>query len=332
MFKACIAACASLLLITGAAGQAVAKTTRNAPPTISEGFASNANVSLRYRVEGRQTGIPILLLSGTGQQLIDWPDTFVNALVAKGFRLISFDNRDTGLSTTFDAAGAPDWKKIFTAMGTGAPAPLAYTAKDMASDAIAVLDRLHIKRAHLIGFSGGAIVSEIVAATYPTRTLSLTAIAANSGNPAFHMPAQPQRLAGIPPAPAVGANQATIVDRQVKAFVAIGSLTNPRPDAQLRAWVVRSVRRKYDPAGSDRQGAAVLVAGDLRTQLRTITAPSVVIHGDEDPLIPVDLGRDVATSIPKARFILVHGMGHDLPDAIVPQIVDAIVTVAGNHR
>lgn len=332
MSKACMTICASLILCTGSAGQAVAKTTRFAPATILEGFASNTNVRLRYRVEGRQTGTPILLVSGTGQQLTDWPDTFIAALVAKGFRVIRFDNRDTGLSTTFDAAGAPDWKKIFTAMGTGAPAPLAYTANDMAADAIAVLNNLRIKRAHLIGFSGGAIVSEIIAASYPNRTLSLTAIAANSGNPAYHMPAQPLRLAGIPPVPPAGADETMIVDRQVKAFVAIGSLTNPRPVAQIRAWVMHSVRRKYDPGGSDRQGAAVLVAGDLRTQLRTITAPTVVIHGDEDPLIPVELGRDVANSIPNARFILVHGMGHDLPDANLPEIVDAIGVIAGDRR
>jgi pimeloyl-ACP methyl ester carboxylesterase len=298
----------------------------------AEGYASNAGVHVRYRVQGAQTGAPLLLISGTGSQLIDWPDSFVGALVAKGFLVITFDNRDTGLSTTFDPSGPPDWTKVFTAIGAGAPVPLAYTAQDMAADAVAVLETLKISQAHLVGFSGGAIVAEIVAASYPSRTLSLTAMAANSGNPAYRMPAQPQRLVGIPPAPAVGADEATIVDRQVKAFVAIGSLTHPRPVADVRAWALQSVRRKYEPAGGDRQGAAMLVAGDLRTQLRTIAAPTVVIHGDEDPLIPVELGRDVANSIPNARFMLVHGMGHDLPDAVVPQLIDAICTVVGGRR
>ncbi len=201
--------------------------------------------------------------------------------------------------------------------------PIAYTAEDMAQDAIGLLDALNIEQAHIVGLSGGAIISQVLAASYPERVLSLTLLGANSGNPAYPLPADPQRLATIPPGLPAGSPIDEIIEQRLIATQTIGSPDYPTDENVLREQITRAVERSYYPVGSDRQGAAVLAV------LPTVQAPTVVIHGRADPLVPYQLGEDVANRIPGAEFILVDGMGHDIPVQLVPLIAEAIVTVAG---
>lgn len=290
----------------------------------------NANgIEIVYESFGSEDDETMLLINGTGAQLIDWPKELIDDLVGRGYRVIVFDNRDVGLSTRFDEAGPPDWVAIFTAMGEGQSSPVAYTAEDMAQDAVGLLDALDIDKVHLVGVSGGAIISQVIAANHPERTLSLTLLMSNSGNPAYPIPADPERLAAILPALPVGSPLEDIVEQRLSAAQALQSPDYPTDESVLRVWITSAVERAYYPVGSDRQGAAVLaVLGDMRGILENIQAPTVVIHGSSDPLNPYQLGEDVANTIPGADFILIEGMGHDLPVELIPTIADAIIKVA----
>jgi pimeloyl-ACP methyl ester carboxylesterase len=286
-------------------------------------------VTLVYETFGPDDGEPILFIAGTGMQLIEWPVELIDALVEQGYRVIVFDNRDVGLSTKLDEAGPPDWAAIFNALGAGEPLPVAYTADDMAQDAIGLLDALDIEQAHLVGVSGGAIISQVLAADYPEYVLSLTLIAPNSGNPAYPIPANPEHMAAVPPVPPEGSPIEAFIEQKVVSWQTIASPAYPPDEKTLRDLATRVIERSNYPVGSDRQGAAVLaVLPAMGTTLETIQAPTVVIHGEADPLIPYQLGEDVANTIPGAEFMLVEGMGHDLPLALVPMIADAIIDVA----
>lgn len=288
-------------------------------------------LDLAYRQYGPRGGAPMILIGGTGQQLIDWPQPMVAGLAAKGYRVIVFDNRDVGCSTHMTAAGPPDYGEIVAALRTGAPAPVAYSLETLADDTRGLMDALGLRQAHIVGISGGAIVGEIFAAKYPGRTLSLSAIAANSGNKAYSIPADSARFAAMPAQPPANASRQDAIAYRVATMRPLQSRTYPESDETLRAQSAVDIDRRYDPDGGSRQSAAALVTPDLRDRLRTISAPTVVIQGDEDPLIPRALAQDVADTIPGARFVLVHGMGHDLPAPLTPDLVAAIQSVARPH-
>jgi pimeloyl-ACP methyl ester carboxylesterase len=299
-------------------------------PTAS-GLISAHGVQIAYEDFGPRNRPVILLIMGTDGQLIDWPITLCRDLVNRGFRVIRFDNRDSGLSTNFDSAGLPDWAAVFASMGSGKAPPLAYTLNDMADDAVGLLDALAIKKAHLVGASMGGMIAQIIATRYPDRALSLTSIMAGSGNPAYLAPAKPELLAAIPPEPAPGDIDA-IIARRIKLWKAIGSPAFPVEEQVLLERVARDVKRAYRPGGAARQGAATLTSGDRRNALRTIKVPTIVVHGDADPVVSPAAGREVADHIPGAMFRLIPGMGHDLPDALIPTIEDAITTVSESQK
>ncbi|HEX7119481.1 MAG TPA: alpha/beta hydrolase [Longimicrobiales bacterium] len=324
--SACIRTAAALAAAL-AATPVHAQTTAAPPTAATEAAVVVGHVVLRYAVAGPADGEPVLLIGGTATQLTDWPAALVDGLAARGFRVITFDHRDSGRSTHLDDAGAPDWPAIFGALAAGAEPPLAYTLDDMADDAVGLLDALSIDRAHLFGTSMGGMIAQIIAAKHPERTRSLTSAMAGSGNPAIRIPADPARLAAVPPPPPA-ADTAAAIERQVAMWRALASPENPVDEATLRARIAAAVARAYDPVGAERQGAAAAAAGDRRAQLRTIRAPTVVVHGADDPLVPVEAGREVASLIPGAELRVVPGMGHDLPDAAVPSIVDAIASAA----
>ena len=262
-------------------------------------------------------------------QLIDWPIELVRELVRRGYRVVRFDSRDVGLSTHLDAAGLPDWDAITRAGQEGRPPPLAYTLEDLARDAVGLLDALDIEKAHIVGASQGGMIAQLIAIHHPEHVLSLTSIMATSGNPALPLVAKPEVFAEVGPPPA-GDSLDAVIDYEVRLRQALGSPGYPTDAETLRSQAERSVRRAYDPAGSARQQAAATVAHyqDRREELRDVQVPTVVIHGAEDPLVPVQGGREVAESIPNAEFRLIPGMGHNLPEALVPVIADAIVAAA----
>ena len=283
-------------------------------------------IEIEYESYGAEGDPAVLLVMGLGGQLTRWPIPFVEALVARGFRVIRHDNRDIGLSTKLDDAGVPEIPAIIGALLSGRKPDVPYLVSDMAADAVGLLDALGIDRAHLIGVSMGGMIAQMVAATYPERTLTLTSIMSTTGNPSLPQ-ASPAAMAVLTSRPVSNEIEA-ILDFGVKAEQTIGSPGYPVAEDVIRANVKRDFERSVSPAGFARQMAAIVASGDRRAALKTISAPTIVIHGVDDPLVPLAGGRDTAATIPGATIIEVPGMGHNLPDALIPVVLEAFDQVA----
>ncbi len=287
-------------------------------------------IALEYEEFGSKTAEPILLIMGLGAQLTRWPLKFVELLTQRGYRVIRYDNRDVGLSHKFGTAGPANIPKMMADMASGKAVRPAYTLADMADDAAALLDALAIERAHLVGASMGGMIAQLVAVNHPRKTWSLTSIMSSTGNPSLP-PAKPAAMAVLlirPPADDVAA----FVEAGVKAARTIGSPGYPTDEKELRERIRGELDRCNYPEGFSRQMAAALAGGDRRAALRRITAPTVVVHGLDDPLVPVEGGRDTAANIPGAELIEIAGMGHDLPAALYSRIADAIELAAQRAR
>jgi pimeloyl-ACP methyl ester carboxylesterase len=283
-------------------------------------------ITIEYETFGAKTAPPLLLVMGLGAQLTLWPVELCEALVARGFYVIRFDNRDVGLSTKFDSAGVPEVPAIIMAMMSGKPVNVPYTLHDMAADAMGLLDALGIAKAHIVGASMGGMIAQLIAADYPERTLSLTSIMSTTGNPTLP-PAKPEAMAVLtnrPPSP----DLPTMIDFGVAAARIVGSPGYPADEQRLRTRVKADFERSFAPTGFGRHIAAVVATGDRRAKLANVTAPTLVIHGDADPLVPVEGGRDTAANIKGAELLIIPGMGHDLPVQLVETIADAIAKVA----
>ncbi|NIJ39223.1 pimeloyl-ACP methyl ester carboxylesterase [Sphingopyxis panaciterrae] len=279
-------------------------------------------VSIAYEDKGPRDAPVILLVMGLGGQLTLWPDEFVDALNAHGFRTIRYDNRDVGLSTRFETAGVPNLKWMFVKAAIGLPVRPAYTLADMAADGTALLDHLGIKRAHVVGASMGGMISQHIAARYPDRVLSLTSIMSTTGNrrlPRANREAM-QVLANRP----MSGDKEDMIAYSVRAARVIGSPGYPATEERLQRRVRSDFERGWYPQGVARQMAAIVADGDRRAMLKDIKAPTLVIHGEADPLVPIAGGRDTAANIAGARLLTIPGMGHDLPLALVDTLADAI--------
>ena len=283
-------------------------------------------ISIEYEDHGDPAAPPILLVMGLGGQLTLWPIELVDALVARGFRVIRYDNRDIGLSTKFDAAGIPNVKWLLVKSLLGLPARTPYRLADMAKDGIGLLDALGIDRAHIVGASMGAMISQHIAATFPERTLSLTSIMSTTGNRRLPR-AQPEAMKVLLTRPQTDDEEARIA-HGIRIARTIGSPAYPAAEERLQARVRSDYARSYHPPGMIRQTAAIVADGDRRTMLKKVAAPTLVIHGDSDPLVSVEGGRDTAESIKGATLKIIAGMGHDLPLELVDEIADAIKDVA----
>ena len=282
---------------------------------------------LRIAVEdqGPRTGPVVLLIMGLGMQLIAWPQPLVQSLRDQGFRVVRFDNRDIGLSQGFDDVGVPSMALAALRYALHLPVHSPYRLADMAQDAVAVLDALGIAQAHVCGASMGGMIAQHIAARYPERVLSLTSIMSTSGARALPRPswAVQRTLLSRPRGP--GTNAA--VDWIVHMLRTIGSPGYP-PDLQaLRARALESVQRAWHPAGSARQLLAIVADGDRTPLLQRITAPTRIVHGMADPLVPLACGQHLAQHIARAETDFIPGMGHDLPDALLERFAQGI---AGN--
>lgn len=280
---------------------------------------------IRIEVEDSgDAGRPVvLLIMGLGLQLTAWPEAFVQSLVAAGYRVVRFDNRDIGLSKHFDELGLPNllWESMKHRIGLPVRAP--YTLQAMAQDSLAVLDALGIGQAHVVGVSMGGMIAQRVALAAPQRVLSLASIMSSSG--ARYLPGpKPQVLAALMSRPH-GRSEQALADHGVKIWKLIGSPAFPTEEATLRASVVAANRRSFHPAGTMRQMAAVAADRRRADELVRIQAPTLVVHGRDDPLVPLPCGRDTARRIRGARLVEIAGMGHDLPPPVVGRILDALV-------
>jgi pimeloyl-ACP methyl ester carboxylesterase len=288
-------------------------------------------VTITYDEFGRKDAPPVLLIMGLGAQMTRWPPALCEAIAARGFWVIRFDNRDVGLTTHFVDAGVPDMAAVAAAVREGKVADVPYTLSDMAADAAGLLGALGIARAHIVGASMGGMIAQLVAAEHPERTLSLTSIMSNTGNPDTPR-ASPEAMAVLTNRPPHPSDEEAYLKHTVASARVTGSPAYPADEAVLRANALADVKRCYEPTGFARQMAAVTASGDRRPKLKTITAPTVVIHGEADPLVPVEGGRDTAANIPGAELVVLPGMGHDLPVALYDVIADAIVRVAERSK
>ncbi|PKQ08623.1 MAG: alpha/beta hydrolase [Alphaproteobacteria bacterium HGW-Alphaproteobacteria-12] len=283
-------------------------------------------ITLEYESFGPEDRETVLLIMGLGAQLTMWPVELCDELVARGYRVIRFDNRDVGLSTKFDEAGMPDMGAIFTALTTGAPVSAPYALDDMAADAVGLLDALGIGKAHIAGASMGGMIAQLVATNHPERTLSLVSIMSTTGNPDLPQ-GKPEAMAVLM-TPAPEGDIPAAIERGMLAWNTIGSPGYRTDDETLRKWVTRDVNRSLYPVGTARQMAAIVANGDRREKLKDVKAPAVVLHGIDDPLVPIEGGRDTAASIPGAELREVPGMGHDFPLALLDSFADAIEAAA----
>lgn len=283
-------------------------------------------IDIEYEVFGDPGGRPLVLIMGLGAQMIFWDDELCDLLAARGHRVIRFDNRDVGLSTKLDHLGLPN---VMTAMGAAlarqkVEAP--YTLTDMAADVAGLLDVLGIDAAHVVGASLGGMVAQTVAIEHPSRVRSLTSIMSSTGNPNLP-PARPEAMAALltPPPP----DREGSIERLVAVFRVIGSPGFPFDEERFRRIAGRSYDRCFNPAGVVRQLVAILASGSRKDQLRSVRVPTLVIHGADDPLIPVAAAHDTAESVPGAELLIIDGMGHDLPRPVWSRIVDAVTALTG---
>lgn len=276
-----------------------------------------------YDTIGKPNDPPLLLVSGLGAQLVAWDMDFCQQLAAHGLWLIRYDNRDVGLATKFTAAGTPNP----LAMMMGQEVAVPYLLRDMAADGMGVLDALGIEQAHVLGVSmGGMIVQEMVI-HWPERVKTAVSIMSTTKFPPAVMPTPTAMAAMTAPAPVEREAYITHSLEGWKAYIGSGF---PLDEERVRRSAALQYDRNFHPNGPARQMAAVIASGDRTEKLRRVTTPTLVIHGDDDPLVNVQGGIDTANAIPNAELMLIPGMGHNLPVETWPEIMERIA--AHIHR
>jgi pimeloyl-ACP methyl ester carboxylesterase len=280
--------------------------------------AQTNGIELEYETFGDPSNPAMVLIMGLGVQMLGWDERFCNRLVDRGFFVIRFDNRDVGLSSKIEDGPMPNPLQLMA----GDYSSASYTLDDMADDTAGLLDALDIEAAHVVGVSMGGMIGQTLACRHPERVLSLTSIMSSTGSQESGQP-KPEVLAAlITPVPS---DRAGYVDATTNMFKLIGSPGYPPDEDELRTLIGASYDRSYHPAGFLRQLAAVAASGDRSKAIRNIKVPTLVIHGEDDPLIVLSGGEATAAAIPGSKLVKIPGMGHDLPPALWPQFIDGIV-------
>jgi pimeloyl-ACP methyl ester carboxylesterase len=287
----------------------------------TEAKARNGEVELAYELCGPTDGEPMLLVMGLSMQMNFWHDRLVAEFVRRGFSPARFDNRDVGCSTHLHQFGRPSLPAVLLRPRAVAP----YTVSDMAADAVAVLDALGWESAHLFGTSMGGMIAQTVAIEHPHRVRSLTSVMST-----------PSPRIGRPTLGAVGAlaaRQASTADeaaeRIIRTFRVIGGRGYPVDEKWLRAYARQAFARGHDPAGGRRQLAAINASASRVPGLRGLRMPTLVVHGEADPLVRPAAGRATAAAVPGARLRTFPGMGHYLPPALWDPVLDEVAALVG---
>lgn len=277
-----------------------------------------------YEIDGPEDGEAILMLNGLGMQLTQWPADFVAKFHEAGFRTVRVDNRDVGLSGRVEGKTAPNpyLQLIMRLVGVKTSAP--YRLEDMAEDAKAVLDDAGIDQAHVLGLSMGGIISQVFAGLYPDRTKTLNLLMTTSGNRMLPRPKGEAAKILMSREPAA-ASVDEAVDQIVEKWKFFMTKDGGMSEEELRAMHKAAIIRGADPMGWQRQMAAILETGDVRPYSRRVTCPTVIVHGEDDPLVPFVAGQDIHKTIAHARFHGIPGMGHDLAPIHVPNIGALII-------
>lgn len=283
--------------------------------------AKSNGIEIEYEVMGDPGAPAMLLVMGLGGQMVLWEDGFCRLLVERGHRVIRFDNRDVGRSTSFDDAGIPDIAQLMTAAFSGQSVSAAYTLSDMAEDAIGLLDCLDIASTDVVGASMGGMIAQTMAIEHPERVRTMTSIMSSTGNPKLPPPAAEALSFLLSPVPT---DREGAIEFGVQMFRTIGSPGFPFEEERIRRLAAQQYDRGGNPAGILRQLAAIAASGDRTARLASVRAPTLVIHGRADPLVPFEAGAATAAAVPGARLEAVEGMGHDLPSALWPTLVDWI--------
>jgi pimeloyl-ACP methyl ester carboxylesterase len=278
-------------------------------------------IELEYEVAGNPADPPVLLIMGLGAQLVVWDDEFVLGLARRGHFVVRYDNRDVGLSTRFEGSPAPAIPELLAKRAAGESVAVPYRLDDMADDAAALLDHLEIAAAHVVGASMGGMIAQVLALRHPRRVRTLVSIMSSTGNPELP-PAKPEAMARlmIPAPPA----RADYIEHMLASQRVLSGSGFPLDAEATRALAGRLFDRAYYPAGVARQIAAILAAESRAEALASVRAPTLVIHGLEDPLVPVDAGVDTHESIAGSELLLIDGLGHNLPRSVWPTLIDAI--------
>ena len=281
-------------------------------------------LSIEVDDQGPPNGTPLLLIMGLGMQLTAWPEELVQMLVARGFRVIRLDNRDSGLSQGFEAAGTPNLAWVTLRYLLHLPVHSPYTLADMAKDSFGVLDALGIEQAQVCGASMGGMIAQHMAASQPQRVSRLTLMMTSSGSRKLPQASAKVRAALLERR-AMGAHDVDAeVARLMRLLTLIGSPAF-RPDpAAFKARLTASVRRAWRPDGVARQLVAVVADGDRTPLLSRITSPTHIVHGADDPLVPVAAAHDLHARIAGSTLEIIDGMGHDLPAALWPRFAAAM--------
>ena len=281
-------------------------------------------IEIEYETAGNKSDPALLMIMGLGAQLTIWPDALFEGLAGKGFFVIRYDNRDTGLSTDFGSWGVPNIADAIGKVMQGRKVEAPYLVTDMAADAVGLIDALGIDKAHMVGASMGGMIAQTVAGLWPQRTRSLVSIYSSSGRPGLPV-GKPEALAMLTAQPE-GPAREQLVKHGMKLRRAIAGSGYPIPEAELRAFVEKNVDRRWYPEGAARQYLSVIASGDRVEMLKTVKVPTLVLHGEEDPLLPVECGRDVARLVKGAEIQTYPGWGHDFPGPLIPTLIDRIVT------
>lgn len=289
----------------------------------SENSVKVGSVELCYERFGSERDPAIILIMGLGMQMISWPDDFCRMLSEQGFQVIRFDNRDTGKSTKFHNQMPPGPLTMMLKSRLGWSLRVPYQLSDMAEDTVGLMSALGIEQAHIVGASMGGMIAQLVAAQHPNWVLSLTSIMSTSGNRKLPQPS-PKVLMLLARKPA--ANEAEYLEGALKTWKVISSPDYQPEKEALEHRLLRAYRRSYYPEGTRRHMAAVAACGSRVRQLKRIKAPTLVIHGKADVLVPVSGGIDTAKHIPNAKLELIEGMGHDFPAALFGHFVDLITS------
>ena len=294
-------------------------------------FVETNGIRLCWQGFGDAQNAPLLLLPGLGTQMLRWTPELCRSLADQGFYVLRLDLRDSGLSTHLRDAPVPSFADLAADLGAERKPQVPYTLHDMVADVIGLMDALNLPRAHVVGRSMGGMVAQLLAGSHPQRVLSLVSIMSSTGNPQLPQ-ASPEIMAlMMRPAPSPKDDEDAYLDHAMVFAQCIASPAYPEPQTQ-RELMREELHRAYDPAGTARQIAAIAATGDLRPWLSKITVPSLIVHGAEDVLIPPACGQDSAAAIPGAEFLLVPGMGHDLPQPLYATVVQAIASNARRPR
>lgn len=279
-------------------------------------------IDIYHETFGRRQDPTVLMVNGLGAQCLNFDDELCEMVAAAGHHVVRFDNRDVGLSTHLDGVDADPFAALVAA-SAGDPIDAPYTLDDMARDAVGLLDQLEVDRAHVFGTSMGGMIAQALAIGHPDRVASLTSVMSTTGEPDVGTP-DPEVLGPLLATLGDAPSREERIDKGVALARIIGT-----PDAfdeeRARRRTAVFVDRAFDPAGTARQLVAVFASGSRADGLATLAVPTVVLHGDRDPLVDISGGRRTAELVPGARFVQLEGMGHDLPPSYWGRIVGGLL-------